>query len=32
MVEANGLVVLHHAQGDVATGDEVDVMLFDGLM
>ncbi|AMM22947.1 molybdopterin molybdotransferase MoeA [Variovorax sp. PAMC 28711] len=32
MVEANGLVVLHHAQGDVAAGDEVDVMLFDGLM
>ncbi len=32
MVEANGLVVLHHAQGDVAPGDEVDVMLFDGVM
>lgn len=30
MVEANGLIVLHHAQGDVAPGDEVDVMLFDG--
>ena len=30
MVEANGLVVLHHAQGSVAPGDEVDVMVFDG--
>ena len=30
MVRANGLVVLHHAQGNVAIGDEVDVMLFDG--
>ncbi len=30
MVEANGLVVLHHAQGDVAAGDEVDVMVFEG--
>ncbi|SFO60838.1 molybdopterin molybdotransferase [Variovorax sp. OK605] len=30
MVEANGLVVLHHAQGSVAPGDEVDVMMFDG--
>ncbi|CAN5852663.1 molybdopterin molybdotransferase MoeA [soil metagenome] len=32
MVEANGLVVLHHAQGSVAAGDEVDVMMFDGLI
>ncbi len=32
MVAANGLVVLHHAQGDVAEGDQVDVMLFEGLM
>ncbi len=32
MVEANGLIVLHHAQGDVATGDEVDVMMFDGVI
>ncbi len=32
MVEANGLVVLHHAQGSVAPGDEVDVMMFDGVM
>lgn len=30
MVRANGLIVLHHAQGDVAPGDEVDVMMFDG--
>ena len=30
MLEANGLVVLHHAQGNVAPGDEVDVMMFDG--
>ncbi|MEY4980552.1 MAG: hypothetical protein RLZZ352_2822 [Pseudomonadota bacterium] len=30
MVEANGLIVLHHSQGHVAVGDEVDVMMFDG--
>ena len=30
MVEANGLIVLHHSQGNVAVGDEVDVMMFDG--
>ncbi len=30
MVQANGLVVLHHDQGNVAAGDEVDVMMFDG--
>ena len=30
MVQANGLIVLHHAQGNVAVGDEVDVMIFDG--
>jgi molybdopterin molybdotransferase len=30
MVQANGLVVLHHDQGDVAIGDEVDVMMFEG--
>ena len=30
MVQANGLIVLHHAQGNVAVGDEVDVMMFDG--
>ncbi|WP_382325156.1 gephyrin-like molybdotransferase Glp [Hydrogenophaga sp. UC242_50] len=30
MVEANGLIVLHHRQGNVAAGDPVDVMMFDG--
>ncbi|MDP3413886.1 MAG: molybdopterin molybdotransferase MoeA [Polaromonas sp.] len=30
MAQANGLIVLHHSQGNVATGDEVDVMMFDG--
>ncbi len=29
---ANGMVVLHHAQGNVAAGDEVDVIPFDGLV
>ena len=32
MVHANGLIVLHHAQGDVAAGDELDVMMFDGVV
>ena len=32
MVQANGLIVLHHHQGDVAPGDEVDVMVFDGVI
>ena len=32
MVQANGLVVLHHAQGNVAVGDEVDVMMFEGAL
>ena len=32
MVEANGLVVLHHGQGNVAAGDPVDVMMFDGVV
>lgn len=32
MAEANGLIVLHHAQGNVAPGDEVDVMMFDGVV
>ncbi|WP_198083957.1 gephyrin-like molybdotransferase Glp [Variovorax sp. E3] len=32
MVEANGLVVLPHGQGCVAAGDEVDVMMFDGVI
>jgi molybdopterin molybdotransferase len=30
MTEANGLIVLHHGQGNVAAGDLVDVMMFDG--
>jgi molybdopterin molybdotransferase len=30
MVQANGLIVLGHDQADVAVGDEVDVMMFDG--
>ena len=30
MVQANGLVVLHHGQGNVAAGDQVDVMMFEG--
>ncbi|WP_236582020.1 molybdopterin molybdotransferase MoeA [Hydrogenophaga sp. BPS33] len=30
MVEANGLIVLPHEQGDVAVGDTVEVMMFDG--
>ena len=32
MSSANGMIVLHHAQGDVAAGDEVDVIPFDGLV
>jgi molybdopterin molybdotransferase len=32
MVQANGLILLHHAQGNVAPGDEVDVMMFDGVI
>ncbi|MFZ2737131.1 MAG: gephyrin-like molybdotransferase Glp [Burkholderiaceae bacterium] len=32
MVQANGLIVLHHPQGNVAQGDEVDVMMFEGVM
>jgi len=32
MVQGNGLIVLHHDQGDVAVGDEVDVMMFDGVI
>lgn len=32
MVQANGLLVLHHEQGDVAPGDRVDVMMFDGVI
>ena len=30
MTQANGLIVLHHDQGNVAPGDLVDVMMFDG--
>ncbi|MGQ9724431.1 MAG: molybdopterin molybdotransferase MoeA [Tepidimonas sp.] len=32
MVEANGLIVLDHNRGHVAVGDEVDVMMFDGVI
>ena len=32
MVHANGLIVLHHEQGNVASGDLVDVMMFDGVI
>lgn len=32
MVEANGLIVLHHGQGNVSVGDAVDVMMFDGAL
>ncbi|MCE3271963.1 MAG: molybdopterin molybdenumtransferase MoeA [Ramlibacter sp.] len=32
MVQANGLIVLHHGQGNVAVGDEVDVMMFEGAL
>ena len=32
MVHANGLIVLHHAQGDVAEGEAVEVMVFDGVV
>ncbi len=32
MVQANGLIVLHHEQGTVNIGDKVDVMMFEGVM
>ena len=32
MVEANGLIVLHHEQGNVSVGDPVDVMMFSGVV
>jgi molybdopterin molybdotransferase len=32
MAEANGLMVLHHAQGNVAAGDSVDVLMFEGVL
>jgi molybdopterin molybdotransferase len=32
MAQANGLIVLHHGQGNVAAGEAVDVMMFDGVI
>ncbi len=32
VTKANGLIVLHHDQGNVAIGDMVDVMMFDGVI
>jgi molybdopterin molybdotransferase len=32
MAQANGLIVLHHDQGNVAVGDPVDVMMFYGVI
>jgi molybdopterin molybdotransferase len=32
MAEANCMIVLAHEQGDVAGGDAVEVILFDGLI
>ncbi len=32
MAEANGLLVLEHTQGNVAVGDTVNVMMFDGVV
>ena len=32
MVQANGLIVLHHGQASVAAGEEVDVMVFEGVV
>ncbi len=32
MVQANGLILLRHEQGNVAIGDLVDVMMFDGVI
>ncbi len=32
MAAANGLLVLHHTQGNVAIGEEVDVLMFDGVI
>ena len=32
MVQANGLIVLHHDQANVAAGDLVDVMMFSGVI
>ena len=30
MAQANGLIVLNHAKGDVIVGDTIDVLMFDG--
>jgi len=32
MAQANGLIVLHHEQGNVAAGETVDVMMFEGCL
>jgi len=32
MVQANGLMLLAHAQGNVAVGDTVEVMMFAGVL
>ncbi len=32
MAQANGLIVLHHSQGNIAEGDPVDVLMFDGII
>lgn len=32
MVQANGLIVLHHDQSSVEIGHEIDVMMFDGVI
>ncbi len=32
MTQANGLIVLHHDQGNIAVGDEVEVMMFYGVI
>ena len=32
MAQANGLIVLHHAQGNVAPGESVGVLMFDGII
>ncbi|CPM25551.1 molybdopterin biosynthesis protein [Bordetella pertussis] len=32
MSQANGLLVLHHDQGNIAAGEPVDVLPFDGVI
>jgi molybdopterin molybdotransferase len=32
MAQANGLITLHHAQGNVAINDNIDVLMFDGII